>query len=471
MLQPSVPTSYVVQPVSQPAPGLLFLPMDSDTLAFRQEETAVTTWIADGAAQRDITDDALHAHLDRLLQGAGGAGERVLILPPDHTRLYSRAGDITDYLYKRLVERGCAVEIMPALGTHAPMTEAQLRMMFGPDIPLEAFRVHDWRNDVVRAGAISGAELNDMSDGRLEFDVEVVVNQLLLNGGHDRILSVGQVVPHEVVGMANFTKNLCVGVGGPDLINKSHFLGAVCDMETILGRAKTPVRRLFDMAHARFLSHLPVTFVLTVVEDIAGTQHLRGLFAGDDQACFMQAAELSKEVNLTLLDEPMAKAVVYLTPKEFASTWLGNKAVYRTRMAIADGGELIILAPGVKEFGEDPTIDRLIRRHGYRGTETTLAAVQDDEELAATLGAAAHLIHGSSEGRFRITYCTRPELLSREEVESVGYAWADYDEMAAKVGLESLSDGPQTAKGESFYYVSNPALGLWALRDAFEVDA
>ena len=132
---------------------------------------------------------------------------------------------------------------------------------------------------------------------------------------------------------------------------------------------------------------------------------MRGLYIGDDIECFNRAAELSLKVNFEMLDEPIKKAVVYLDPEEFHSTWLGNKAVYRTRMALADGAELIVLAPGVKEFGEDKTIDTLIRKYGYSRHPGHAEAVEANADLANDLSAAAHLIHGSSEGRFKITWC------------------------------------------------------------------
>ena len=240
--------------------------------------------------------------------------------------------------------------------------------------------------------------------------------------GYDLILSVGQIVPHEVVGMANYTKNIVVGAGGSDMINKSHFLGAAYGMERMMGRIETPVRRLFNYAVETFLRDLPIEYVLTVMEkDKAGSgMIMRGLYVGDDMETFTLGARLSQKVNLDLLDQPLKKVVVYLDPHEFKSTWLGNKAVYRTRMAMADGGELIVLAPGLKEFGEDAEIDRLIRKYGYRGTPATLAAVKANEELRNNLSAAAHLIHGSSEGRFRITYCPGPQM-SQEAIRSVGF--------------------------------------------------
>ena len=395
--------------------------------------------------------------------------KKVLVLPPDHTRLNSMAGTITAIIYEKLMADGVQVDILPTLGTHNPMTEEQLRMMFGETIPLDAFKVHDWRDDIVRKGEISGDMLSELSGGKVDYAVGVEVNQLLFDG-YDVIFSVGQVVPHEVVGMANYTKNIVVGAGGSDIINKSHFLGAVCNMETILGRADTPVRRLFNHAVDTYLSELPITYILTVMEQdySTGEMHMRGFYAGDDAEAYNEACDLAQKVNITLLDREPKKVVVYLDPHEFQSTWLGNKSVYRTRMAIADDGELIVLAPSLKEFGEDPTIDKLIRKFGYKGTPATLKAVEEDAELRSNLGAAAHLIHGSSEGRFNITYCPGEAGVTLDEVRSVGFEAAPYDEMAARYNPDELKDGFNTLPdGEEIFYISNPALGLWAFAEKF----
>ena len=417
--------------------------------------------------QLSISGTELRELVFRTLEKSGSP-KRVLILPPDHTRLNSMAGPITAMAYEKLVSDGARVDILPALGTHNPMTEAQLRMMFGASIPLDAFKVHDWRNDVVRKGTVPGEMLAELSGGKVDYTVGVEVNKILF-GGYDLILSIGQVVPHEVVGMANYTKNIVVGAGGADIINKSHFLGAVCNMETILGRTDSPVRRLFNHAVETYLSDLPITYILTVMEQeyATGQMHMRGFFAGCGQEAYREACNLARAVNITLLDREPKKVVVYLDPHEFQSTWLGNKAVYRTRMAIADGGELVVLAPALREFGEDPTIDRLIRRFGYFGTPATLRAVEEHEELRANLGAAAHLIHGSSEGRFRITYCPGPGM-PPGDIRSVGFGAVPYEEMAARYNPESLRDGFNTLPdGEEIFYISNPALGLWAYREKF----
>lgn len=182
---------------------------------------------------------------------------------------------------------------------------------------------------------------------------------------------------------------------------------------------------------------------------------MRGLFIGDDRETFQRSAELSQMVNLTHLKEPLKKAVVYLDPIEYQSHWLGNKSIYRTRMAMADGGELIVIAPGLRMYGEDPEIDRLIRTYGYHGTDEVLKEVKDNEDLQRNLVASAHLIHGSSEGRFNITYA--PGHLTKDETESIGYKWADVDELMKKYNPSKLKDG----YNDDFYYISNPALGLW----------
>ncbi len=415
-----------------------------------------------------IQSDELRELVFKALDAIERPLSKVLILPPDHTRLNSMAGPITAMIHEKLSPTA-QVDILPTLGTHNPMTKAQLRMMFGDTIPLDTFKVHDWRNDVVNKGTIPGEMLSDLSGGKLDFTVDVEVNKTLFDG-YDLILSVGQVVPHEVVGMANYTKNIVVGAGGSDIINKSHFLGAVCNMETILGQTDTPVRKLFNHAVETYLSDLPITYILTVMEQDydSGEMHMRGFYAGEETDVYAEACTLARAANITLLDREPKKVVVYLDPHEFQSTWLGNKAIYRTRMAIADDGELIVLAPALKEFGEDPTIDRLIQKYGYFGTPATLKAVEENEELRDNLGAAAHLIHGSSEGRFSITYCPGPDT-SLEDVRAVGFNAVAYDKMAARYNPETLKDGFNTLPdGEEIFYISNPALGLWAYREKFK---
>ncbi|MGB6385062.1 MAG: lactate racemase domain-containing protein [Terriglobales bacterium] len=402
--------------------------------------------------------DFLFAALDKL-----GKRRKVLAVPPDQTRSSSRAGELTRYVWNYYGEGLHAV--LPALGTHKAMSPDQTTAMFG-NVPRDLFHVHNWRHDVETIGAVPREFIQEQSEGKLDYDWPAQVNRLISHGEFDLILSVGQVVPHEVIGMANYNKNILVGTGGPDSINRSHYLGAVYGMERIMGRADNPVRRVLNYAASHFLSDLPIVYVLTVVSrNISGATVARGLFVGDDSECFHRAAELSFQVNFELMPKPMRKVLVYLDPHEFRSTWLGNKAIYRTRMAMEDGGELIILAPGVREFGEDHKIDGLIRKYGYHGAEATLTMVRENEDLAADLGAAAHLIHGSSEGRFRITYC--PGHLTREEVERSGFEYCDLSQMTQLYDPAKLKQGWNRVAGEDVYFIESPGLGLWASRDRF----
>ena len=398
-------------------------------------------------------ESGIYSALDNL-----GVRKKVLVVPPDCTRFHSRAGELTSYIYKYYQEN--LKDILPALGTHSPMTDFQLGEMY-KGVPKSLFRVHDWRNDVITAGIVPASFVSEITDGALNYSWPAQLNRLVFNGGHDLILSVGQVVPHEVIGMANYNKNLFVGTGGPEGINKSHFIGAVYGMERIMGKADNPVRSLLNYASSNFTSHLPIVYVHTVIgRDEEGKLVVRGLFIGDDEEVFRLAADLSLKVNFNVLEKPLKKVIVYLDPAEFKSTWLGNKSIYRTRMAMADNGELIVMAPALKEFGEDKEIDRLIRKYGYRGTPVTLKALNENEELNNNLSAAAHLIHGSSEGRFSITYC--PGYLTREEIESVNFKYRNLNDMLKKYNPKNLKDGFNNMDdGEEIYFISNPALGLW----------
>ncbi len=418
-------------------------------------------YYARGSDHENLSADDLKAGLYEALDKLGSR-EKVLAIPPDITRYYSRAGLLTQQAWHYY--GSTMTDILPALGTHFAMMPAEIKRMFG-DVPQELFRVHDWRNDLATLGTVPAEFVKEVSDGKVDFSWPAQVNTLLVEGEFDLILSIGQVVPHEVIGMANYNKNIFVGTGGAEGINKSHFLGAAYGMENIMGRADTPVRRVLNYASDHFARNLPIVYVQTVVEATDEGQAVRGLFISDDIECFEKAAALSLKVNFKMLDKPLKKVVVYLEPEEFKSTWLGNKSIYRTRMAMADDSELIVLAPGLKEFGEDPEIDRLIRKYGYVGTDKVLQLVEDNEELRNNLSAAAHLIHGSSEGRFTVTYC--PGNLSKDEIESVNFKYADLDTMIKRYDPAKLKDGFNTVGGEEIFYISNPGMGLWSWKERF----
>lgn len=428
------------------------------------ERFGMTTYFASGSPSTVISDSDLRGALHDVFRRLEPR-RQVLVLPPDFTRFNSRGGLMTCATYDYFGER--VTDVMPALGTHFPMADWQLDKMF-PGVPKSLFREHRWRDDVVTIGEVPAEFVREATEGLWDRPWPAQLNKLVWSGGHDLILSVGQVVPHEVIGMANYNKNTFVGTGGSRGINESHFIGAAYGMERMMGRADTPLRRILNYAQERFCSHLPLLFALTVVGPAAdGSLVTRGLFIGDDHDCFEQAAALSLQVNFTMLDRSPAKMVVYLDPEEFHSTWLGNKSIYRTRLAIADAGELIVLAPGVKTFGEDPQIDRLIRKYGYRTTPEIMRFMRENDDLRDNLSAAAHLIHGSSENRFTITYC--PGGLTRDEIEGVGYRFGELEQVARRYDPARLREGWNTlADGEQIYFIGNPALGLWAVPERFQ---
>ena len=392
--------------------------------------------------------------------------KKVLILPPDFTRYHSNAGFITNVLYHKLTEAGAEVDILPALGTHEAVSDEQREKMFG-DIPKDVFLVHDWRHDVVKIGEVPASYIEEITEGLWRQPVSVEVNRRIMDESYDLIISPGQVVPHEVIGMSNHAKNIFVGTGGSEMINASHMIGAVYGMERMMGKDHTPVRKIFDYAAEHFLKERPILWVLTVTTAPEGEILTHGLFIGEGRECLTEAVKLAQEKNIDFTQHSVKKCVVYLDPSEFKSTWLGNKAVYRTRMMMDDGGELIILAPGVKRFGEDEECDRLIRKYGYRGRLETLKAFEDpeNEDLRENMSAAAHLIHGSSDGRFSITYAVRD--ITEEEIRGVGYRSANYEEAVKLYDPEKLSYGYNTVNGEEIFYIPNPALGLWISRERF----
>ncbi len=408
-----------------------------------------------------LSDDTIRQNIQDALAERGPL-KKILVLPPDITRLNSYAGQITNMIYKMLPD--VQIDIMPALGSHMPMEAEELQEMFG-DIPQDRFLVHNWRTDVECIGTVPSEFIEEISEGAVNNSVPVEVNRRILDKSYDLVISVGQVVPHEVVGMANFNKNIFVGCGGLGMISNSHMIGAIYGMERMMGRDNTPVHRLFDYAEQNFLMDIPVLYILTVVTVTREANAVNSLAIGRSRDLFSRSIKISQQNNLNFLDKSMKKIVVWLDPKEFRTTWVGNKSVYRTRMAIADGGELIVLAPGLRRCGEDMENDAIIRRYGYVGRDKVLELYKNDPVMRNAASVAAHLIHGSSNDRFSITYA--PGYMSREEIESLNFKYMDLDEAMKLYNPENFKDGLNVVDGEEIYFISNPAVGLWADRERF----
>lgn len=422
-------------------------------------------FFSEGAAHLTIDRDHISEMIDTMLEKLGNLG-RVLILPPDFTRYHSYAGEITVMLYNKL-KNSSYIEIMPTLGTHIPLSDNELNTMY-QGIPHEIFKRHDWKNDIIRIGTIPSEIIKGFTGGLVDFPVHCEVNKTLVEGKWDQIISVGQLVPHELVGIANFNKNIFIGVGGKDIIDKTHFIGALYGLEKMMGHISSPVRKVLNYMGDNFTNQLPISYILTVRGVDKDEQIVtRGIFAGNDEECYLRGAALCQEVNIKLQKKEYKKVIAYLEPDEFKSTWVGNKAIFRTRMVVADGGELIILCPGINTFGEDPVNDQIIRKYGYQTTEKLLQSIDENTDLANNLTPVSHLIISSPEKRFKVIYGVKK--LSQKDIESVNCNFADYDEMVKRYNPSTLKDGENILPdGEEIFYVSNPAQGLWAEINRFK---
>ncbi|QGJ71603.1 Nickel-dependent lactate racemase [Planctomycetales bacterium 10988] len=389
--------------------------------------------------------------------------KRVLLLPPDITRMHSGSGLITQWLYEFLTP-DAEVHVIPTLGQHVPHTREENKQMFG-DIPHENIHPHDWRNGCVRLGEISAEYVEQISDGVANWAIPIDLNKMLMEEQWDLILNIGHVVPHEVLGFANHNKNYFIGLAGKDTICTSHMMAASCGIENNLGNLVTPVRDCFNKAEEEFLGDLPDCYIQVVLaRNDEGELVHTGFYAGEDLETYLSAARQSREENITILEEPVEKMVCVMQGDEFFSTWVANKAVYRTRMAMADGGELLILAPGLKRFGEQPEVDAIIRKYGYCGTPKVMEQYKTQEDLIEFAHATAHLIHGSSEGRFKITYA--PGHVSKEEIETVGFGYADLNEMMERYHPATMKEGWNTMPdGERIFFIPTPSAGLWSTRE------
>lgn len=388
--------------------------------------------------------------------------KNVLLLPPDITRAHSGAGWITEELYKFYSEFA-DVHLIPTLGQHVPHTPEQNKWMFG-SVPEEKIHAHDWRGGSKKIGEVPASFVKDVSKGRADWPIPVSLNKMLLEEKWDIIVNVGHIVPHEVLGFANHNKNYFIGLGGKEMICASHLMAAFCGIENNLGRLITPLRACYNKAEEECLGHLPDFYIEVVMAyDKDGKLGHTGFYAGDDTETYLAGARASRAQNINIVP-PLKKVVAVMQGDEFHSTWVANKAIYRTRMAMADGGELLIIAPGLKRFGEQPEVDELIRKYGYCGTPKVMQLLKTEPVLQDLTHGTAHLIHGSSEGRFRITYA--PGHLSEKEMNTVNFGYMPLEKALERYNPDKLKNGFNTMPdGEEIYFISTPSAGLWSTKE------
>jgi nickel-dependent lactate racemase len=401
--------------------------------------------------------------VDEAKRRFGSTIRKVLLLPPDITRYHSGAGQLTNMLYKLLP--GCKIDLILTLGQHTPHTPQQNKWMFG-DIPQKNFHNHDWITSCKVIGQISKDYVQYVSENRADWPIPVNINPMVVENNYDLVVNIGQIVPHEVLGFSNHNKNYFIGLGCKSMICASHMMAASCGIENNLGMIITPLRACFNKAERHHLSQIPDVYVLIVMSyDEQGKLITTGLYVGDDVKTYTTAARYAQQNTVKIFEKPVKKAVAVMDERGFKSTWVANKAIYRTRMAIADGGQLIIIAPGVERFGEQKAVDDIIRKYGYKGTPYILENYKNNKDLQDLAHGAAHLIHGSSEKRFTITYA--PGKLSKQDIENVGYDYLDIKEALRKYNPDKLKEGYNTVDGEEIYFISSPSAGLWTSKEKF----
>lgn len=421
-------------------------------------------WFSERAA--NISPKRLEELIDRTVEEARRRicphPKRVLLLPPDITRAHCGAGPIAQMLYKRF-EREAEVHLMPTLGQHVPHTPEENHQMFG-SIPAGRIHEHDWRNGCKSLGEVPADFVRKATGGIADWAIPIFLDRLVVEQQWDLIINIGQVVPHETLGFAGHNKNYFIGSAGKETICNAHMAAACCGVENNLGTITTPARMCFNKAEDDFLGKLPDLFVQVVLAPGPDGKLVHtGVHVGDDRETYIEAARQSQEQNITVVDEPIQKIVCMMREDEYTSTWVANKAIYRTRMALADGGELLVIAPGLRRFGESPEVDALIRKYGYIGTPQVLEAYHRDPQLRLFAHAAAHLMDASPEGRFTVTYAQRH--MSRQDIESVRFRYADLVSTMAKYRPDKLRDGfNDLPGGERIFFLSSPAAGLWSTK-------
>ena len=336
-----------------------------------------------------VSLDQIAEVVSDLCPAAEYVGQRVLLIVPDGTRT-APIGLIFKMLFDQISGATRRLDVMIALGTHQPMKEAAICGRL--DISLEdrrslyrdvEFINHEWDNPAAlrQIGTIAKDEISCLTDGRFAMDVPVEINKRLFD--YDEIIIIGPVFPHEVVGFSGGNKYLFPGVGGPQILNFFHWLGAVVTNPLIIGNKWTPVRKVVDKAGA--LVDLPKKcFCLVVRPD----KSLAGLFGGSPESAWDDASELSRRTHIVLKDRPY-HTVLSCVPPMYEDLWTGGKGMYKLEPVVADGGELIIFAPHITEVSV--THGRTLREIGYHCRDYFLK--QWDEFKGFPWGVVAHSTH------------------------------------------------------------------------------
>ncbi len=418
--------------------------------------------IGAGSYDRHLTDGDVRRLVGDGLAGVPVDGRRVLVLIPDGTRTMPMPL-MFDVLTGTLGPRVAALDFLVALGTHQPMTAEQLGRLVGR--PVEGgmagrSRIFNHRWDLPETfadlGTIPAREIAALSGGRLERDVQVALNRLLLD--YDHILICGPVFPHEVVGFSGGNKYLVPGIAGPEVINFTHWLGALMTASAVIGAGYTPVRAVIDRAAS--LVPRPITCISLVVTH----DGVNGIFTGTPQESWEAASALSAQTHITWVDRPFTR-VLSVMPAMYDDLWTAAKGTYKLEPAVADGGEVVIYAPHITEISY--THGRIIDEIGYHCLDYFLK--QWDSFSGYPTGVVAHSTHvkglgsydaatGVETPRIRVTLATGiPEERCRRV--NLGYQDPATVDFAAWTGRDAEGILLVPRSGEVLYRLSRAAEG------------
>ena len=382
-----------------------------------------------GDVTKEVTREQVLALVTEACATLAVDGKRVLIVIPDATRT-APIPLMFDLFYEVLGERVERLDYLIALGTHQPMAQAAIDLLVGVDSAERVIRYpksqifnHQWDRpeNLVTIGTITTSEAATLTGGLLADEVPVTLNRLILD--YEQLIICGPVFPHEVAGFSGGAKYFFPGIAGPDIINFTHWLGALVTSMHTIGVQDTPVRRVIHRA-ARFIEQ-PVLLVALVMQGTA----LRGVYIGPHEETFTVAADLSGQCNIILKPKPFQR-VLSLPSEMYDDLWTAAKAMYKTEPVIADGGEVIIYAPHITEVSY--THGRLIDEVGYHVRDYF---VKQWERFAAMPGSIlAHSTHvkglgtydaatGIESPRIKVTLSTG---ISEERCQRINLGYADY---------------------------------------------
>ncbi len=385
--------------------------------------------IGQGYTDRSLPEAEVREIVARAFAEHDVTGERVLFLTPDATRS-APMPMMFRVLYDVIGQRTAALDYLIALGTHQPMDEAHLNRLFGLTPEDRAGRYagvhiynHEWEEPETfeHIGTIPASEIEALTGGLMSMDVPVTVNKMLFD--YDRVIVCGPTFPHEVVGFSGGNKYFFPGVAGPEVINFSHWLGAVITSWKVIGTKHTPVREVIDRAAS--LIDVPRLCFSMVVR---GHDDLVGLYFGTPEEAYGAAADLSARHHVIYVERPFRR-VLCVMPEMYDDLWTAAKGMYKMEPAVADGGEVILYAPHITEVSY--THGEVIDRVGYHVRDYFLK--QWERFKDCPWGVLAHSTHlcgvgtyeeGVERPRVRVTLATG---IPRERCERVGLNYLDPD--------------------------------------------